>query len=157
MLVEGHDVEKTMMSLKRMVSKEGKTSDGESSTPLEAAKDKVIVDYLFEVLLGDSNDVDTLTSVYKQSLPKGTPLVCACQNGRLEDVRVLVEGHDVEKTMMSLKKMVSKEQTDGESSTILVVSIEKHTVITKYLVNECKADVRTPLVLIMVVLLGGGP
>ena len=94
MLVEGHDVEKTMMSLKKMVSKEGKTSDGESSTPLEAAKDKVIVDYLFEVLLGDSNDVDTLTSVYKQSLPKGTPLVCACQNGRLEDVRVLVEGHD---------------------------------------------------------------
>eukprot|EP00944_MAST-04C_sp_MAST-4C-sp1_P009174 g9174.t1 len=30
--------------------------------------------------------------------PKGTPLVCACEKGHLEDVRMLVEGHDAEKT-----------------------------------------------------------
>ena len=37
MLVEGHDVEKTGMSVEEMVSKEGKNSDGNSFTPLQMA------------------------------------------------------------------------------------------------------------------------
>ena len=37
MLVEGHDVEKTGMSVDEMVSKEGKNSDGYSRTPLQTA------------------------------------------------------------------------------------------------------------------------
>ena len=36
-LVEGHDVEKTGMSVDEMVSKEGKNSDGYSRTPLQSA------------------------------------------------------------------------------------------------------------------------
>ena len=36
-LVEGHDVEKTGMSVDEMVSKEGKNSDGDSRTPLQSA------------------------------------------------------------------------------------------------------------------------
>ena len=57
----------------------------------------------------------------KDEFSKGTPLVCACEKGRLEDVRVLVEGHDVEKTGMSLDEMVSKEgkDSDGYSRTPL--------------------------------------
>ena len=38
-LVEGHDVEKTGMSVDEMVSKEGKNSDGNSCTPLQSAAD----------------------------------------------------------------------------------------------------------------------
>ena len=37
MLVEGHDVEKTGMSVDEMVSKEGKNSVGDSHTPLQMA------------------------------------------------------------------------------------------------------------------------
>ena len=36
-LVEGHDVEKTGMSVDEMVSKEGKDSGGDSGTPLQMA------------------------------------------------------------------------------------------------------------------------
>ena len=47
-----------------------------------------------------SANVDrALTKKYKNG---GTPLVRACEKGRLEDVRVLVERHDVEKTGMSV-------------------------------------------------------
>ena len=49
MLVEGHDVEKTGMSVDEMVSKEGKDSDGNSRTPLQSAAENEqleIVQYL---------------------------------------------------------------------------------------------------------------
>ena len=38
-----------------------------------------------------------------------TPLVCACEKGDLDSVKAMVEGHDVEKTGMSVDEMVSKE------------------------------------------------
>ena len=64
---------------------------------------------------------------YKKEFPKGTPLVCACEKGRLQDVLVLVEGHDVEKTGMSVDEMVSKEgkNKNGLSYTPLVCSRER--------------------------------
>ena len=74
-LVEGHDVEKTGMSVDEMVSKEGKDSYGNSYTPLQMATEKAVIDYLFGVLLRDSNDIDTLTSVYKKAFPCCNPLV----------------------------------------------------------------------------------
>ena len=43
----------------------------------------------------------------EKSLPG--PLVRACEKGDLDLVKALVEGHDVEKTGMSLDEMVSKE------------------------------------------------
>eukprot|EP00944_MAST-04C_sp_MAST-4C-sp1_P015271 g15271.t1 len=137
-LVEGHDVEKTGMSVDKMVSKEGKSSRGISYTPLQTAAEKAVIDYLFGILLRDSNGVDTLTSVYKKALPKGTPLVCACEKGRLEDVRMLVEGHDVEKTGMSLDEMVSKEgkDSDGSSRIPLRIAVMKEQFeIVEYLVK----------------------
>ena len=70
----------------------------------------------------------------------GTPLVCACEKGRLEDVRVLVEGHDVEKTGMSVDEMVSKEgkDSDGYSRTPLQSAARKEQLeIAQYLVKSC--------------------
>ena len=45
-------------------------------------------------------------------------MVLACQKGDLDSVKAMVEGHDVEKTGMSLDEMVSKEgkDSDGDSS-----------------------------------------
>ena len=36
-------------------------------------------------------------------------MVCACEKGRLKDVRWLIQGHDVLKTGMSVKEMISME------------------------------------------------
>ena len=74
--------------------------------------------------------------------PKGTPLVCACEKGHLEDVRMLVEGHDAEKTGMSVDEMVSKEgeseDSCGESRTPLQSAAAKEQFeIVKYLVKSC--------------------
>ena len=63
-----------------------------------------------------SVEAEKLIQDYKNQFPKGTPLVCACEKGRLEDVRVLVEGHDVEKTGMSVEEMVSKEGKDSSGN-----------------------------------------
>ena len=52
--VEGHDVEKTGMSVDEMVSKEGKDSDGNSFTPLQSAarnEQLEIAQYLVKVVL----------------------------------------------------------------------------------------------------------
>eukprot|EP00944_MAST-04C_sp_MAST-4C-sp1_P005958 g5958.t1 len=139
-LVKGHDVEKTGMSVDKMVSKEGTDGNGYSKTPLQIAAEKNVIDYLFGVLLRDSNSVDTLRSVYKKALPKGTPLVCACEKGRLDDVRMLVEGHDLEKTGMSVDEMVSKNGKDsgGYSFTPLQMAVRNEQLeIVQYIVKSC--------------------
>ena len=68
-------------------------------------------------------------------------LVDACEKGDMDGVKALVEGHDVEKTGMSVEEMVSKEgkDSDGDSFTPLLISIKHgHTSIIKYLIEECK-------------------
>ena len=65
--------------------------------------------------------VDRLKKKYENECPRGTALVCACEKGiRLEDVRVLVESHDVEKTGqgMSVDEMVSKEGKDSRGNSL---------------------------------------
>ena len=81
-----------------------------------------------------------LVQKYKNEFSEGTPLVCACEKGRLEDVRVLVEGHDVEKTGMSVDDMVSKEGKDsrGASRTPLQSAAwNEQLEIVQYLVKTC--------------------
>lgn len=137
-LVEGHDKD----TLIGWLSKEGKNSNGTSRTPLEIATEKDVIDYLFGILLRDSNDVDTLTNAYKKSLPKGTPLVCACEKGRLEDVRVLVEGHDVEKTGMSVEEMVSKEGKDSSGNSTRPIDAAATLIDTsEYEINKNKLKI----------------
>eukprot|EP00944_MAST-04C_sp_MAST-4C-sp1_P000472 g472.t1 len=85
-------------------------------------------------------DASKLVQKYKNEFPKGTPLVCACEKGRLEDVRVLAEGHDVEKMGMSVDDMVSKEgkNSHGWSRTPLQSAAEKDQFeIVQYLVKSC--------------------
>ena len=72
--------------------------------------------------------------------------MCACEKGRLEDVRVLVEGHDVEKTGISVDDMISKEGKDsvGNSHTPLQSAAEEEQFeIVQFLVKTCtnKVDI----------------
>ena len=79
-----------------------------------------------------------LNAKYKKEFPKGTPLVCACEKGRLEDVKVLIKGHG-----MTLKEYVNKEGTNSwyAKYTPLIIAAEKeHFQIVKYLIEECEAD-----------------
>ena len=91
-------------------------------------------------ILNDANDALSLTRAYQLQYPEGAPLVLACEKGRLEDVRMLVEGHDVEKTGMSLDEMVSKEgkNRDGYSITPLQQAANKEQFeIVQFLVTTC--------------------
>eukprot|EP00944_MAST-04C_sp_MAST-4C-sp1_P001544 g1544.t1 len=128
-MVDGHDVEKTGMSVGNMVSKEGKNSRGDSCTPVQATTDKFIRKYLCGIL------APKLVGDYMN----GTPLVRACEKGRLEDVLVLVEGHDAEKTGMSVDEMVSTEgkNSNGNSRTPLQTAVRYEELeIAQYLVKS---------------------
>eukprot|EP00944_MAST-04C_sp_MAST-4C-sp1_P013266 g13266.t1 len=233
-LVECHDMERTGMSVDEMVSREGKNSNGNSFTPLQAAayyeqfeivqylvkscttvdligqtdnygnsslhfaawystKDVQMLQCLIDNYNGDIKDIinqkhndggtpldfaygynnssikkaivsllrkyggkanfydkngnrkalgDALKLVqnYKNEFSRGNSLVCACERGRLEDVRMLVEGHDVEKTGMSVDEMVSRKGKDsrGNSTTPLQSAAENEQLeIAQYLVKTC--------------------
>ena len=45
------------------------------------------------VALDGASDAKTLHTLYKEVYPKGIPLVCACEKGRFEDVKLLITGH----------------------------------------------------------------
>ena len=82
-----------------------------------------------EEALGGSDEADEFQS--------WSPLLCACYEGRLEDVRVLVEGHDVEKTGMLVDEMVSK-RSDRYSWTPLEMAAAKEQFeIVQFLVKTC--------------------
>merc|ERR1711871_214402 len=130
-LVEGHDVEKTGISVDEMVSKEGKNSRGKSQTPLLAS-----------ILQGHTAITTYLVKECKVD-GSGGPLVVACEKGDFDSVKALVEGHDVEKTGMSLDEMVSKEgkNSDGCSRTPSQQAARNETEIVEYLVKTCSNKV----------------
>ncbi len=85
---------------------------------------------------------------YKEEFPKGTPLVCACEKGRFEDVKLLITGrNDVNgsncNNNMTLKEYVNQEgkNSDGYDRTPLMVAAWfEHFQIVKYLIEQCEAD-----------------
>ena len=82
-----------------------------------------------------SSEAAELKKKYKIVFPRGTPLVCACEKGRLVDVRLLIDGHDVN----TVVEMVSKEgaSSDGHTLTPLQSAAEnEHLNIVKYLVKR---------------------
>ena len=68
-------------------------------------------------------------------------LVDACEKGDMDGVKALVEGHDVEKTGMSVEEMVSKEGKNsygGTSCTPLEMAvINEQLEIVQFLVKTC--------------------
>ena len=78
--VNGSNGNNNNMTLKEYVNQVGRKSTGDERIPITVVskEDKCISDYIFTILLdGVTINVNTLTDLYKESFPKGTPLVCA--------------------------------------------------------------------------------
>ncbi len=135
LLIEGHDVLKTGISVNEMISMEGRDSSGVARTPLGAAA--------FSLLPVKTDDdikqkAQRLARKLEKDFPKGTPIVCACEKGRWEHVRLLVEGHDVLKTGMSANEMISMEGKDSNGLARLPIGAaaeNEELKVVKYLVT----------------------
>ena len=86
---------------------------------------------------------------YKKEFPDGTPIVCACEKGRFEDVKLLITGrNDVNgsngnNNNMTLKEYVNQVGKDsgGYDRTPLMAAAEnEHFQIVKYLIEQGEAD-----------------
>ena len=86
---------------------------------------------------------------YKKEFPHGTPIVCACDKGRFEDVKLLIAGHDVNGS--NDNNMTSKEYVNqfgkhshgghwNESTPLQAAASYEHLQIVQYLIEECEAD-----------------
>ena len=85
----------------------------------------------------------TLNEKYKKEFPYGTPLVCACQKGRVEDVEGMIRG--ARAAGMDVTAMVSEVGTHsrGNSSTPLMIAAEfEHSTIIEILL-QCNANTAT--------------
>ena len=99
---------------------------------------------------------------YKREFPRGTvledqiptPIVCACQHGRMDDVELFMNLHPFHKYItnrdvngyqddMTLKDMVNQEGTDSygyECTPLMVAARYEHFQIVKYLIEQGEAD-----------------
>ncbi len=156
--VNGSNGNNNNMTLKEYVNQEGKRSDGYDCTPLMVATDQAIIDYLFSILLdGITLNTSNATDEYKKLFPKGTPIVCACEKGRFEDVKLLITGYnDVNgsngnnNNNMTLKEYVNQKgkNRDGYECTLLDTAARNgHFEIVHYLIKHgANAADNTPLV-----------
>lgn len=88
---------------------------------------------------------------YRKEFPDGTPLVCACEKGRFEDVKLLITGYnDVNgsngnnNNNMTLKEYASQvgknsDVADGYTPLMIAAKYE-HFQIVKYLIEQGEAD-----------------
>ncbi len=149
-LIVGHDVDRSNMTLKeyvKQVGKENRRGFGGSGwcTPLEIAKDLDIINYLFGILLdGVTLNRSNVTDEYTQLFPKGTPLVSACEKGRLEDVKLFITGHGSDSNNnMTLKKMVNqvgKGSRGYEYTPLMAAARYEHFHVVQYLIEQGEAD-----------------
>merc|ERR1711991_476707 len=90
---------------------------------------------------------------YEKEFPKGTPLVCACQYGRFEDVKLLItgrnndvngsNGNNTNNNNMTLKEYVNQEGKNSGGyvhTPIIIAARNEHFQIVKYLIEQCEAD-----------------
>ena len=87
---------------------------------------------------------------YKKEFPRGTPIVCACEKGRFEDVKLLITGYnDVNgsngnnNNNMTLKEYVNQVGKDcggGECTPLMAAACEEHFQVVKYLIEQGEAD-----------------
>ena len=135
LLITGHDVKATGVTVKEMVNRKGKhTSSNKDFTPLGAATDQAVVDYLFAILLDPCIKINasTLFGEYKKLFPTGTPLVCACEKGRLDHVKLLIAGHDV--------NQVGNNSSGFGWIPLIVAAYHERLDIVQHLIEQCGAD-----------------
>ena len=85
---------------------------------------------------------------YKKEFPYGTPLVCACEKGRFEDVKLLITGYnDVNGSNGNNNNMTLKEYVNqvgrisrSEFTPLMTAAYYEHFQIVKYLIEQGEAD-----------------
>ena len=91
---------------------------------------------------------------YKREFPHGTPIVCACQHRRMDDVELFVSLHPFHKYItnrdvngyrddMTLKDMMNQVGTDsygGEGTPLMIAARHEHFQVVKYLIEQGEAD-----------------
>ena len=91
---------------------------------------------------------------YKREFLHTTPIVCACQHGRMDDVELFVSLHPFHKYItnrdvngyrddMTLKDMVSqvgRNSYGGEWTPLMIAAYNAHFQIVEYLIEQCEAD-----------------
>ena len=125
-------------------SEVGKDSYRWSRTPLMAAAENehsTVAEYLVEIMYPNAT---ALEKQYYTEFPKGTPLVCACEKGRVEDVEGMIRGARL--AGMDVTAMVSEEGTgsDGWNSRtpLMAAAYEEHSIIIEILL-QYNADTAT--------------
>ena len=87
---------------------------------------------------------ESLNEKYKNEFPKGTPLVCACEKGRVEDVEGMIRG--ARAAGMDVTAMVSEvgKDSDGYSyyTPLMMAALHEHSTIIEILL-QYNADTAT--------------
>ena len=134
------------MDVTAMVRKEGKRSDGYSRTPLVAAAENehsTVAEYLVEIMYPNAT---ALEKKYYAEFPEGTPFVCACEKGRVEDVEGMIRG--ARAAGMDVTAMVSEVGTssnDYSHTPLMAAAYEEHSTIIEILL-QYNADTATTTV-----------
>ena len=91
---------------------------------------------------------------YKREFPRGTPIVCACERGRMDDVELFVNLHPYHKYItnrdvngyrddMTLKDMVNqvgRAWYGVEYTPLMIAAKNEHFQLVQYLIEQCEAD-----------------
>ena len=87
-----------------------------------------------------------LNKKYIKEFIKGTPLVCACEKGRLNDVKLLitgrngVNGSDCNMTLKEYVNQVGKDSRGYEWTPLIIAATNEHFHVVKYLIEQGEAD-----------------
>ncbi len=111
------------------------------------------VDYIFDTILRAQEHMlhyakaakwdSEFICKYKNESPKGTPLVCACQKGRVEDVEAMIRG--ARAAGMDVTAMVSEVGADSGGNTrtpLMAAAWNEHSTIIEILL-QCKVSTAT--------------
>ncbi len=91
----------------------------------------------------ETYDWDVLVDIYKNEFPKGTPFVCACEEGRVEDVKAMIRG--ARAAGRNVTAMVSELGTNSSNycyTPLIAAADNEHSTIIEILL-QCNADTAT--------------
>ena len=122
-----------------------------------------VVEKTLDIFLANCKQLYELIERYREEFPHGTawrnqiptPIVCACEHGRMNDVQSFVNLHPFYKYItnrdvnghrddMTLKEMVNQLGTDsrgsGERTPLMAAARNGHFQVVEYLIEQCEAD-----------------
>ena len=90
------------------------------------------------------NVLNRLNDRYETEFPGGTPLVCACEKGRLQDVKLFITCMNGINSNMTLREYVNQvgKNSGGYDHTPLMIAAgnEQHFQVVQYLIEQGEAD-----------------